>query len=81
MIKVDKDKNRDGIEFQYIDLGDLIRVSHQMYEMNDTHYNSGNFYGQCSICAKAIKNQEKFSEKKILYFYSRHFENKSFLIF
>jgi len=57
MIKVDKDKNRNGVEFQYINLGDLIRVSSEMYEMNDKHFNSGNFYGQCSLCAKAIKNQ------------------------
>ena len=64
MIKVDKDKNRDGIEFQYIDLGDLIRVPSEMYEMNDKHYNSNiqKFsQGQCSLCAKGIKNINHFS--------------------
>jgi len=64
MIKVDKDKNRDGIEFQYINLGDLIRVSSEMYEMNDKHYNSNiqKFsQGQCSLCAKGIKNRNHFS--------------------
>ena len=57
MLKVQKDKNRDGVEFEYIDLGDTIKVTPEIYEMNDTHFNSGSFYGQCSLCAKAIKNQ------------------------
>jgi len=56
MIKIVKEKNRNGVEFQYIDLGDLMTISPQMYEMNDNHFNSGNFHGQCSLCAKAIKN-------------------------
>lgn len=57
MLKVEKDKNRDGVEFEYIDLGDTIKVTPEIYEMNDRHFNSGSFYGQCSLCAKAIKNQ------------------------
>ena len=63
MLKIVKEKNRNGVEFQYIDLGDLIRVSNEMYEMNDDHYNTaGNkFHGQCSICAKGIKNRNYFS--------------------
>ena len=34
MLKVIKEKNRNGVEFQYIDLGDLIRVSNEMYEIS-----------------------------------------------
>ena len=64
MLKVIKEKNRNGVEFQYIDLGDLIRVSNEMYEMNDKHYNSNGLKfpeGQCSLCAKGIKNRNHFS--------------------
>jgi len=56
MLKVRKEKNRNGVEFNTIDIGNLIRVSTQMFDLNDNHYNQGSFYGQCSLCAKAIKN-------------------------
>ena len=64
MLKVIKEKNFKGVEFQYIDLGDLIRVSSEMYEMNYKHYScNGQKFpeGQCSLCAKGIKNNNHFS--------------------
>ena len=63
ILKIVNEKNRNGVEFQYIDLGDLIRVSNEMYEMNDNYFNAGGnkFHGQCSICAKGIKNRNHFS--------------------
>lgn len=63
MLKIVKEKNNNGVEFQYINLGDLIRVSSEMYEMNDNHYNSNSDKfpeGQCSLCAKGIKNNNHF---------------------
>ena len=52
MLKVIKEKNNNGVEFQYIDLGDLIRVPSEMYEMNDKHYNS---------------NSQKFSKDNVVF--------------
>jgi hypothetical protein len=63
-IKVEKQKNNKGLEFNTIDIGELIKVSPEMFERNEDNYNGGYkkdntnvpYYGQCVQCAKGIKN-------------------------
>jgi hypothetical protein len=64
MLKVEKEKNNKGLEFNTIDIGELIKVSPEMFEKNEDNYNAGYkkdseivpFYGQCVQCAKGIKH-------------------------
>ena len=66
MFKIQKNKNFDGIEFHTIDIGDCIRASEKIRDMNETNYNSGfkkdgvvkPYFGQCSLCAKGIKDHK-----------------------
>ena len=66
MLKIQKNKNFDGIEFDTIDIGDCIRASEQIRDMNETNYNIGfkkdgvvkPYFGQCSLCAKGIKDHK-----------------------
>ena len=66
MLKIQKNKNFDGIEFDTIDIGDCIRASEHIRDMNDTNYNVGfkkngvvkPYFGQCSLCAKGIKDHK-----------------------
>ena len=59
MIKVSVCKNHEGVEYHSIDIGNLKRVSNEMYEANEDRYNSGKvFFGQCMQCAKGIKHRE-----------------------
>ena len=65
MLKIEKVKNNKGLEFNTIQIGELIKVSPEMFETNDNIYNGGykvngerkSFYGQCVQCNKGIKNQ------------------------
>ena len=58
-IEVSVCKNNEGQEYHSIDIGNLKRVSNEMYERNEDHYHSGKvFFGQCTQCAKGIKNRE-----------------------
>ena len=65
MLKIEKVKNNKGLEFNTIQIGELIKVSPEMFETNDDIYNGGykvngerkSFYGQCVQCNKGIKNQ------------------------
>ena len=41
MLKIQKNKNYDGIEFDTIDIGDCIRASEHIRDMNETNYNVG----------------------------------------
>ena len=67
MFKIQKNKNFDGIEFDTIDIGDCIRASEKIRDMNETNYNSGfkkdgvvkPYFGQCSLCMKGIKDHKK----------------------
>ena len=58
MIKITKDVNRDRVEFDTIDIADLIKVSREMFDRNDEHWSSyeNNYVGQCQQCGKGIKH-------------------------
>jgi len=66
MLKLEKLKNDKGLEFNIVQIGELMKVSPEMYETNDDIYNGGykingerkSFYGQCVQCNKGIKNIE-----------------------
>ena len=66
MLKIQKNKNYDGIEFDTIDIGDCIRASEHIRDMNETNYNVGfkkdgvlkPYFGQCSLCAKGITDHK-----------------------
>ena len=59
MIKITKDVNRDGVEFDTIDIADLTKVSREMFGRNETQFNSHNYFvGQCEQCGKGIKNYQ-----------------------
>ena len=66
MLKIKKNKNFDGIEFDTIDIGDCVRASEHIRDMNETNYNVGfkkdgvvkEYFGQCSLCAKGIKDHK-----------------------
>jgi len=67
MLKINKDKNFDGIEFNTIDIGDCIRASQKIMDMNEKNYHNGfkkdgvvkPYFGQCSLCMKGIKDHKK----------------------
>ncbi len=66
MLKIQKSKNFDGIEFDTIDIGDCIRASEHIRDMNETNYYIGfkkdgvvkPYSGQCSLCMKGIKDHK-----------------------
>ena len=63
MLEIRKLKNNDGIEFDTIDIGDCIRASEKIRDMNEKNYYKGidgkSYFGQCSLCSKAIKDHKK----------------------
>lgn len=67
MLKIQKDKNFDGIEFDTINIGDCIRASQQIMDMNENNYSRGYkkdnvvvpYISQCSLCMKGIKDHKK----------------------
>lgn len=58
MITVSTCKNHEGAEYHSIDIGNLKRVSNEMYEANEDRYTQKVYFGQCVQCAKGIKNRE-----------------------
>lgn len=58
MIKVEKFKNAEGVLYSTIDIGNLRKVSWEMYQTNEDKFYSGNHYGQCTQCGKGIKERK-----------------------
>ena len=56
MIKITKNVNRDSVEFDTVDIGELTKVSWKMFDQNEDNYSQGNYFGQCQQCGKGIKN-------------------------
>ena len=48
MIEVSVCKNHEGQEYHSIDIGNLKRVSNEMYEANESRYHDKVFFGQCT---------------------------------
>jgi len=61
MLKIQKNKNFDGIEFDTIDISDCIKASEKIRDMNDYKFNTSDadFFGQCQQCLKGIKDHKK----------------------
>jgi hypothetical protein len=59
MLKIQKNKNYDGIEFDMIDIGDCIRASEHIRDMNEKSFWNKKYFGQCSLCMKGIKDEKK----------------------
>ena len=49
MLKVEKLKNDKGVEFNTIQIGELMKVSPEMFETNDDIYNGGYKVNEVSI--------------------------------
>ena len=56
MLKIQKNKNHDNVEFDTVNIADLTKVSREMFERNEDNYNQGHFHDQCQQCGKGIKN-------------------------
>jgi len=58
MIKITKNVNWNNIEFDTINISDLIVVDRVMFDRNEKHWesNSGNYIGNCQQCGKGIKH-------------------------
>ena len=57
MIKITKDVT-GGVEFDTVNIADLIKVSQEMVKRNEKHWelNSEKYIGNCQQCGKGIKN-------------------------
>ena len=68
MLKIEKVKNNKGLEFNTIQIGELIKVSPKMFDTNDDIYNGGYkedgkykpFADQCAQCNKGIKGNHTY---------------------
>ena len=58
MIKVQKFKNAEGVLYSTIDIGDLRKVSWEMYQRNESKFYGGDNFGQCTQCGKGIKQRK-----------------------
>ena len=52
MLKIEKNKNHDNIEFDTINISDLIVVDRVMFDRNEKHWesNSEKYIGNCQQC-------------------------------
>ena len=57
MLKIEKNKNHDNIEFDTINISDLIVVDRVMFDRNEKHWESNHdkYFGNCQQCGKGIK--------------------------
>ena len=57
MLKIEKNKNHDNIEFDTINISDLIVVDRVMFDRNEKHWESNfeKYIGNCQQCGKGIK--------------------------
>ena len=68
MLKIEKVKNNKELEFNTIEIGELIKVSSKMFDNNDDICNRGYkvngetkpFESQCAQCNKGIKGNHTY---------------------